>query len=64
MKTTKEIKPAKLCFEHIGGKLGMLLMDTFIKKTGLSRKTLKTSIITLLTRDKRSLQKCELTFHK
>ncbi len=32
MATTKEIKPVKLCYEHIGGKLGMLLMECFIEK--------------------------------
>jgi DNA-binding PadR family transcriptional regulator len=37
MATTKEIKPAKLCFEHIGGKLGMLLMDTFIEKNWIAK---------------------------
>jgi len=26
------IKPVKICYEHIGGKLGMLLMTVFINK--------------------------------
>jgi hypothetical protein len=33
----KEIKPAKLCFEHIGGKLGMLLMEAFIEKEWIAK---------------------------
>jgi len=37
MAITKEIKPAKLCFEHIGGKLGMLLMETFIEKNWIAK---------------------------
>lgn len=37
MKTTKDTKPAKLCFEHIGGKLGMLLLDTFIEKSWIAK---------------------------
>jgi DNA-binding PadR family transcriptional regulator len=37
MKTMKESKPAKICFEHIGGKLGMLLMDTFIEKNWIAK---------------------------
>jgi hypothetical protein len=28
----KKNLPAKLCFSHIGGKLGQLLLDTFIEK--------------------------------
>lgn len=30
-------KPAKMCYEHIGGKLGMLLADTFINKGWIAR---------------------------
>jgi DNA-binding PadR family transcriptional regulator len=37
MTATKDIKPAKLCFEHIGGKLGMLLLDTFIEKSWIAK---------------------------
>ncbi len=37
METTKEVKPAKLCFEHIGGKLGMLLMDLFKEKKWIAK---------------------------
>ena len=37
MTTIKEIKPAKLCFEHIGGKLGMLLLNTFIEKKWIAK---------------------------
>jgi len=32
MSSTNERKPAKICFEHIGGKLGMLLLEQFIEK--------------------------------
>jgi len=37
MATKKEVKPAKLCYEHIGGKLGMLLMDLFIEKKWIAK---------------------------
>lgn len=37
MSTTKEIKPAKLCFEHIGGKLGELLMNAFVEKKWIAK---------------------------
>lgn len=37
MKASKDIKPAKLCFEHIGGKLGMLLLETFIEKNWIAK---------------------------
>lgn len=29
---TTQIKPAKMCYEHIGGKLGQLLAVTFAEK--------------------------------
>lgn len=37
MVTTKEIIPAKLCFEHIGGKLGQMLMKAFIEKRWIAK---------------------------
>jgi DNA-binding PadR family transcriptional regulator len=37
MATKKEVKPAKLCYEHIGGKLGMLLMNSFIEKEWIAK---------------------------
>jgi hypothetical protein len=37
----KEVKPAKLCFEHIGGKLGMLLMELFKEKNWIAKNTSK-----------------------
>lgn len=37
MKNEKEIKPAKLCYEHIGGKLGMLLKDAFADKKWIAK---------------------------
>ena len=30
-------KPAKVCYEHIGGRLGMLLLDQFISKGWLAK---------------------------
>jgi hypothetical protein len=30
--------PAKMCFSHIGGKLGLLLMETFVDKGWLAKK--------------------------
>jgi DNA-binding PadR family transcriptional regulator len=30
-------KPAKLCYEHIGGKLGQLLKDTFAEKGWIAK---------------------------
>lgn len=32
-----EIKPAKTCFEHIGGKLGMLLLYNFVDKGWIAK---------------------------
>ncbi|WP_374445913.1 ArsR family transcriptional regulator [Epilithonimonas sp.] len=32
-------KPAKLCYEHIGGKLGNLLLEQFIAKGWLAKET-------------------------
>jgi len=32
-------KPAKLCFEHIGGKLGELLLDAFAQKQWIAKQT-------------------------
>jgi len=37
MTAIKDIKPAKLCFEHIGGKLGELLLETFIDKKYIAK---------------------------
>jgi len=37
MTAIKDIKPAKLCFEHIGGKLGELLLETFIEKKWIAK---------------------------
>jgi predicted transcriptional regulator len=30
-------KPAKICYEHIGGKLGELLMEQFVTKGWISK---------------------------
>lgn len=32
-------KPAKMCYEHIGGKLGQLLAITFVEKGWIVKKT-------------------------
>lgn len=39
MSGKKDIKPAKACYEHIGGKLGELLMNAFIKKYWIAKET-------------------------
>ncbi|WP_143304965.1 ArsR family transcriptional regulator [Chitinophaga vietnamensis] len=31
------VKPVKLCYSHIGGKLGSLLIDNFIEKGWIAR---------------------------
>ncbi len=36
---TDKVKPAKMCYEHLGGKLGMLLADAFIAKGWIARQT-------------------------
>ena len=33
----KEKKPAKICYSHIGGKLGALLLEQFVSKGWLSK---------------------------
>jgi hypothetical protein len=37
VKTTKKIIPAKICFEHIGGKLGMMLMELFVVRRWIAK---------------------------
>ena len=37
MKKTDTPKPAKLCYSHIGGKLGMLLLQNFIEKGWITK---------------------------
>jgi hypothetical protein len=37
MSKQAEVIPAKKCYSHIGGKLGMLLMESFIDKGWLSK---------------------------
>lgn len=39
MTATKDIMPAKRCFEHIGGKLGELLLETFIAKKWIAKES-------------------------
>ncbi len=37
MKKQERVKPAKVCFGHIGGKLGILLMETFADKGWIAK---------------------------
>lgn len=36
----QNIIPAKVCFEHIGGKLGMLLLEQFVQKGWIAKGSL------------------------
>jgi hypothetical protein len=47
MKNYDKVKSAKLCYEHIGGKLGQLLLEALIAKGWLAKKipAIKTSIL-------------------
>lgn len=38
MEASKKVKPAKKCYEHIGGKLGELLIESFIDKKWIAKK--------------------------
>ncbi len=37
MKTEPAIKTAKTCYEHLGGKLGALVLEQFVKKGWLAK---------------------------
>jgi len=37
MNKTSDKKPAKVCYEHIGGRLGMLLLEQFIARDWLAK---------------------------
>ena len=37
MKETQKVKPAKMCYEHIGGKLGELLVEQFFIKGWIAK---------------------------
>ena len=37
MKSKENLKPAKICFGHIGGKLGIMLMETFVEKGWIAK---------------------------
>jgi expansin (peptidoglycan-binding protein) len=39
MDPKKAIKPAKKCYEHLGGKLGELLLENFADKKWIAKKT-------------------------
>ena len=39
MTATKGVMPAKRCFGHIGGKLGELLLETFIEKKWIAKES-------------------------
>nr|WP_294779419.1 ArsR family transcriptional regulator [uncultured Flavobacterium sp.] len=38
MNSKTTVKPAKKCFEHLGGKLGELLLESFIEKQWIAKK--------------------------
>lgn len=38
MESKQNIKPAKKCYEHLGGKLGELLLETFADKNWIAKK--------------------------
>ncbi|OXA80427.1 hypothetical protein SAMN05444397_102198 [Flavobacterium aquidurense] len=40
MEKSTKIKPAKMCYEHIGGKLGQLLAEFFADKGWIAKKKL------------------------
>ncbi|AZB32201.1 ArsR family transcriptional regulator [Chryseobacterium bernardetii] len=37
MNTSTGRKPAKTCYEHIGGKLGQLLLEQFVEKGWIAK---------------------------
>lgn len=37
MATSSEKIPVKTCFKHVGGKLGLLLMDAFVAKGWITK---------------------------
>jgi hypothetical protein len=39
MKTKENLIPAKMCYSHIGGKLGTLLLESFVDKGWIARET-------------------------
>lgn len=39
MSTESYIKPAKKCYEHLGGKLGELLLENFTDKKWIAKKS-------------------------
>jgi len=39
MSTKSTIKPAKKCYEHLGGKLGELLLENFADKNWIAKKS-------------------------
>ncbi|MBW1654213.1 ArsR family transcriptional regulator [Flavobacterium quisquiliarum] len=39
MTTQSSIKPAKKCYEHLGGKLGELLLENFAEKKWIAKKS-------------------------
>lgn len=38
MSTPSSVKPVKKCYEHVGGKLGELLLETFAEKKWIAKK--------------------------
>jgi len=37
MSKSNDRKPAKICYEHIGGKLGQLLLEQFVDKGWIAK---------------------------
>ncbi|MBZ4033487.1 ArsR family transcriptional regulator [Flavobacterium sp. 17A] len=37
MSNSPSVKPAKKCYEHLGGKLGELLLESFIEKEWIAK---------------------------
>ncbi len=55
MKNLEELKPAKACYNHLGGKLGTLLFDMFIEKSRIAKQNSEDKTFSLLQRDKKNL---------
>jgi hypothetical protein len=57
-------KTAKTCYEHIGGKLGQLLLEQFVEKGWIAKENLQTVTIILQKKDRKNLQNWVLICHK
>ncbi len=56
MSNSQNIKPAKKCYEHLGGKLGELLLKHLLRKNGLQKKNLLKSFSISQNWEKKSLK--------